>query len=125
MLRDIKKLVLQRDKEAILMDASNHPSVSKVARINWLRVWEEARDRGPFWSKIAQQFYKLITTPLFGNRECPHCSTPVPEEFSLLEHFDLHHSSTPVSPLLILDELASDHTVPFQGMRSILSSLSF
>ena len=50
-------------------------SVSLASEINWIRVWEAARDRGPFWTKISQSFYKQLTKPLFGERNCHKCDS--------------------------------------------------
>ena len=63
----------------MLEEASKHQSVSQASEINWLRVWEAARDKGPYWTKISQTFYKLLTKPLFGERICQLCDSYIPE----------------------------------------------
>ena len=44
----MKKAITSTDRRLMLEEASKHPSVSLASEINWLRVWEAARDKGPF-----------------------------------------------------------------------------
>ena len=39
-----------------LKNAANHQSVKLAKDINWLKIWEAARDRGQFWTGIVQNF---------------------------------------------------------------------
>ena len=44
-LKQLKNEILKKDREIILREASLHTSVSLAATVNWLRVWEEVRER--------------------------------------------------------------------------------
>ena len=70
------------EQNLMLKEACKHQSVSLASEINWLRVWEAARDRGPFWTKISQTFYKLLTKPLFEERNCHKCDSRIPDDIS-------------------------------------------
>ena len=44
----------------------------------WLCVWETARDKGPYWTRISiTQSFKVLTYPLFRERCCSNCSTTI------------------------------------------------
>ena len=75
----------------MLNEASKHQSVSLASEINWLRIWEAARDRGLFWTKITQSYFKLMTKPLFGERICNKCESPIPEDISFFSHLIQTH----------------------------------
>jgi hypothetical protein len=64
------KSIKTADVLSTLENAANHQSVKLAKGINWLRVWDAARDRGQFWTGIVQSFYRLLTTPVFGDRLC-------------------------------------------------------
>ena len=64
------KSIKSADMSSTLKNAENHQSVKLAKDINWLKIWEAARDRGQFWTGIVQSFYKLLTTPVFGDRIC-------------------------------------------------------
>ena len=50
-----------------------HQSVCLAKEVNWLRVWEAARDRGRFWANISQTSFKLLTMPLAVWRQTLSC----------------------------------------------------
>ena len=114
-LKDLKKSVLKADKNLILKDASSHPSVSLASSINWLRIWEDARDNGQFWTKITQQF---ITTPLFEDRQCPKCKELIPISTSFIEHFQSIHQY-PTSIQQVLCELKDSHNCSMNTFHSM------
>ena len=69
--RAMKKTITSTDHYLMLKEACKHQSVSLASEINWLQLnweFEAARDKGPFWTKTSQSFYKLLTKPLFGER---------------------------------------------------------
>ena len=101
-IKSIKAL----DAVATLEDANNHQSVKLAKDVNWLKVWDAARDRGRFWTGIVQCFYKLLTTPLFGERICWKCNSPIPPGNAFIEHLSSAHVTTSIS----LDSLMSDLT---------------
>ena len=46
-LKQLKNEILKKDREIILRETSSHTSVSLAATVNWLRVWEEVREKAP------------------------------------------------------------------------------
>ena len=70
-----------------LENVANHQSVNVSKDINWLKVWDAARDKGQFWTGIVQSFYRLLTTPVFGDRLCWKCDSVIPPHVSFIEHF--------------------------------------
>ena len=100
----MKKAITSTDRRLRLEEASKHQSVSLASEINWLRVWEAARDKGPFWTNIAQTFYKLLTRPLFGERFCHKCDASIQEDISFFSHLTQNHAPRSVDiPNLLAD----------------------
>ena len=91
----------QNSLRALYSIFSSTPIIVKLAiKINWLRIWEAARDRGPYWSRAAQP----LTFPLFGDRVCRKCLQAIPIELTYIEHLiDSHCPSN-----LNLDSLISE-----------------
>ncbi len=87
LLNEIKKSIQSKDWARTLLDLS----VRFVANINWLRIWDAVRDRGPYWSKVTQSFFRVLTFPLFGDRLCHVCSTEIPEDICYYEHLVNSH----------------------------------
>ena len=104
-LKDLEEMILKSGKTLTYEESLNHQSVKLACNINWLRVWEPARDKGPYWTRTAQSFYRILTSPLFGDRICRVCSTEVPRELSYIE---LLVSSHCVGSTLSLDYLLSN-----------------
>jgi hypothetical protein len=50
----VKKAITSTDRRLMLEEASKHQSIILAYKINWLQVWEAARDRGPFWTNITR-----------------------------------------------------------------------
>ena len=100
------------------------PRVNLASSINWLRVWEAARDRGPYWSYIAQSFYRILTRPLFGDRSCATCGSHIPESVSSFQHLtETHAPDTLNVPNLLADLLSSDSkpvSTSFHCMKSLV-----
>ena len=118
----MKNEILKKYREIILREASSHTSVSLAATVNWLRVWEEVREKGPYWTKIIQQFFKLITTPVFSHYNCPKCGDTVPKSSSFIEHILTKHSSSALVTDLI-SQLASTQNIThsmYCSMRAIV-----
>ena len=81
-LRAMKKTLTSTEQNLMLKEACKHQPVSLASEINWLQFWEAARHRGPFWTKISQIVYKLLTKPLFEERNCHKCDSRIPEDIS-------------------------------------------
>ena len=56
-LKAMKKSISFIDRQLMLEEAGQHQSVCLVGEVNWLRVWEAAKDRGRFWTNISQSFF--------------------------------------------------------------------
>ena len=110
MLKETKKEILLKDKARTHQEAAQHQLVRLTVDINWLRIWEAVRDRGRYWSRIFQSFFKILTSPLFGDRLCRICSTVIPAESSYFEHLVSSHCQkhTNLSPSSLLLKLNSD-----------------
>ena len=122
----MKKTLTSTDQNLMLKEACKHQSVSLASEINWLRVWEAARDRGLFWTKISQTFYKLLTKPLFGERNCHKCDSCIPEDISFFDrHLIQDHGPNSVDIDNLLADLHSKdfdpNTNSFHCMRSLVS----
>ena len=117
-------LIKSQDKQCLVDEACKHQSVNLASSINWLRVWEAARDRGPYWSYIAQSFYRAITKPLFGDRSCVTCGSHIPESVSSFQHLtETHAPDTLNVPNLLADLLSSDSepvSTSFHCMKSLV-----
>ena len=122
--RELKKSIKSQDKQCLVEEACKHQSVNLASSINWLRVWEAARDRGPYWSYIAQSFYRAITKPLFGDRSCVTCGSHIPESVSSFQHLtETHAPDTLNVPNLLADLLSSDSepvSTSFHCMKSLV-----
>ena len=62
----------------MLENAANHQPVKLAKDIKWLKIWDDARDRGQFWTGSVQSFYRLLITPVFGDRICWKCDSVIP-----------------------------------------------
>ncbi len=120
--------ILLRDTHLSHLEAETHSSTSLASRVNWLRIWEATRDRGLYWTTIAQSFYRLLTTPLFGDRTCWKCSDVIPPSLSFIDHLTLSHCINSIDLNDLLSTLGSDsdlsHSLshPFHCMKVIVSS---
>ena len=84
--------------------AAAHSSTSAIIDTNWLRVWEEVRDHGTYWTSIIYFLNKLLTTTLFDDRLCPRCDQHIPISSSFVEHYAaVHCSSTTMFNTVLLD----------------------
>ena len=123
-LCSLKKCITTSDQHLLAEEASKHQSVCLAAKINWLRVWEAARDKGPYWTQIAQSFYKILTRPLFGERHCPRCNSHISENISFFEHLTKDHVPDTISISNLLADLYSPDSEPvsssFHCMKSLL-----
>ena len=99
-LKDLKKRILEADRQQIIQKSANHPSLSyvlRVARENmWMKFWEVALDHGPDGTKVSMAILKLLCLTLFSDRCCPihDCSYIIPPNSPLCEHFMESHTST-------------------------------
>ena len=54
-LAEAKNTIRSKDRNNTVQDAGSHESTSLASQVNWLRVWEAARDRGPYWTRTTQR----------------------------------------------------------------------
>ena len=121
--KNLKKTILECDKILISQDVNNHQSVSLAKKVNWLRVWESARDKGQFWTKIAQSFYKVLTTPLFQDRQCWLCNNVLPPDMGFIAHLANGDATYESSLNTLLTELSSNSELTshsFHCMKSFV-----
>ena len=78
LFKEVKNSILLKDKILTHQTSAQHQSVRLATGINWLHFWVAARDRGPYWSRTAQSFFKLLTTPIFEDRVFLKCSQAIP-----------------------------------------------
>ena len=103
-LKQAKANIIKLDWKTSVEMAAARSSTSAIIDTNWLRVWEEVRDHGTYWTSILQNFYKLLTTTLFDDRLCPRCDQHIPISSSFVEHYAaVHCSSTTMFETVLLN----------------------
>ena len=103
-LKQAKANIIKLDWKTSVEMAPACSSTSAIIDTNWLRVWEEVRDHGTYWTSILQKFYKLLTTTLFDDHLCPRCDQHIPISSSFVEHYTaVHCSSTTMFNTVLLD----------------------
>ena len=110
-------------RESVLQEAANHQCIMLASKVNWLCVWEAAREKGQYWCGIVQSFYRLLTTPVFGKRTCRICGSFIPADTSFIEHFSIHHVASSVSLTSLMSDLTSDSDLSnnyFHSMKPCL-----
>ena len=88
----------------------------------WLRVWETAQDKGPYWTRISiTQSFKVLIFPLFRERCCPNCSTTIPSDISHCEHLVDYHCPSWTCERLnkLLSELDSEFELTLQSFQLV------
>ena len=99
-LKDLKKSILEADRQQIIQKSANHPSLSYILRVAmenmWMKFWDVALDHGPDGTKASMAILKLLCLTLFSDRCCPihDCSYIIPPNSPLCEHFMESHTST-------------------------------
>ena len=105
--------------------SARHQSVRLATGINWLRFWEAVRNRVPYWSRTAQSFFKLLTSPVFEDRVCLKCSQAIPTESTYIEHLvDSHNINVHLDNLiseLNVNSATEFSTQTFHSMKIIVS----
>ena len=124
-IKKLKESIISTDRQLILDDACKHQPVTLASEINWLRVWEAARDKGPYWTNVAQSFYRILTRPLFGDRVCNKCDSVIQEDTSYFSHLTQTHVPSTVDISRLLTDLRSHDsdpvTISFHCMKLLVS----
>ena len=90
-LKGLKKRIIEVDRSYQLKQALNHPSQKLVTRVamavGWLKVWDEALDRGPTGTLASLSTLKLLCKTVFADRKCPVelCSETIPSDHACTE----------------------------------------
>ena len=106
-------------RESVLQETANHQSVMLASKVNWLRVLEAAREKGQYWTGIVQSFYRLLTTPVFGERTYRICGSFIPPDTSFIEYFSLLHVTSSVSLTSLMSDLTSDSDLGNNSFHSM------
>jgi len=93
-----KKQIIEVDRSYQLKQALNHPSQTLVAQVamsvGWMKVWDEALDRGPTGTLASLSILKLLCKTMFADRKCPVelCNETIPSGHALNDHFLTQHT---------------------------------
>ena len=60
--------------------------ITLASNINWLWVWEAARDEGPYQPTLCKLSIKSWQDRSSEKRSCPTCSHQIPENISFFQH---------------------------------------
>lgn len=110
--------------ESFIENAVKHQLVKLANGIDWLRVWDATRDRGQFWTGIVQSFYRLLTTPVFGDRL-------IPSHINFIERFSHSHVTGSTSLTSLVSDLSSDselntlHKMNHLSLLTLISNIIF
>ena len=84
----MQKIILSADKDLRFEHSNTHSSLKHLSTIHselsWLRIWDMALDHGVQGTRNTLCLFNTLSRPLFGNRLCPCCETPVVEDLTYL-----------------------------------------
>ena len=82
--------LIKRDEELTLIAAREHQSLKHIIAIKyWLRVWDNALDKGCTGTVAIQRLIRFLATSAFiilSDRVCPDCQNPIDPSISCAEH---------------------------------------
>ena len=123
-ISEVKKTIASSDHNRTLQEACKHQSVTLAKDVNWLRVWEAARDKGPYWTRTTQSFFKILTTPLFGDRTCRLCNCIISSDLFFTHFLDNHLSTLSPSDITSFwSDLRSSDSEPCTGSFHVIKSI--
>ena len=92
-VREAEPELLKRDEHLTLMEAREHQSLRHILDIKcWLRVWDNALDRGYAGTVATQRMIRFLATPAFSDRSCPKCLAQIDADLTCAEHLMLCQS---------------------------------
>ena len=95
-VRDSKKLLLNKDYQILLSSAMSHPSVHSAAVIaqttSWRKLWDQALEYGVKGTRCVQSVLRSLSRPTFGEKLCPICNCQITEP-SFSTYLFEHHPS--------------------------------
>ena len=102
-----KTVLLDADWQSTLSIAGSHPSLTYISDesvVNeWCNVWNEALEYGTKGTKTGQNIFRILCRPVFGDRMCPHCSSPITEQ-------------------MFADHMVTSHNLPLNSIMSNICS---
>ena len=97
-VHEAEPVLLKRDQYLTLMEAQEHQSLKHILTIKcWLRIWDNALDRGCAGT-VATQVIRFLATPAFSDRKCSNCLLHTDPGATCAEHF-----ISCLSPFLLLN----------------------
>ena len=82
-----KTVLLDADWQSTLSIAGSHPSLTYISDesvVNeWCNVWNEDLEYGTKGTKTGQNIFRILCRPVFGDRMCPHCLSPITEQINV------------------------------------------
>ena len=70
------------------MEAQEHQSLKHILTIKcWLRIWDNALDRGCAGTVATQKVIRFLATPAFSHRKCSNCLLHTDPGVTCAEHF--------------------------------------
>ena len=80
-----------KSRKLAFQKASEHMSLQRLLEIEatypWMQLWDWALGYGVRGTKVCQQLLRLVARPVFGDRICYQCNTPIPPAISFFDHF--------------------------------------
>ena len=102
-----KTVLLDADWQSTLSIAGSHPSLTYISDesvVNeWCNVWNEALEYGTKGTKTGQSIFRILCRPVFGDRMCSHCSSPITEQ-------------------MFADHMVTSHNLPLSSIMSNICS---
>ena len=93
---------------------------------SWMRIWDDALDRGLVGTTRALALLKLLSAPVYGDR-CilPRCHLPVENTDTMIDHFFKNHPDITPFPDsdTFLEEIYSAPDPFYDLEQSLLSAL--
>ena len=82
-VQEARTALLQADWNTTVNSARSHPSLSYISGDEvvdeWYGVWDEALNHGTKGTKVAQNIFRSLCRPLFGDKQCSLCCHTITE----------------------------------------------
>ena len=77
--------------------------------VGWMKVWDEALDRGPTGTLASLSILKLLCKTMFADRKCPVelCNETIPSGHALNDHFLTQHTDLSMDIDSLFDTIRS------------------
>ena len=93
-VRKAKSHLLEADWKRTVSAAIIHSSLTHICSPQlvdeWMDLWDKALEYGTLGNTIAQTIFKILSTPIFGDKSCSYCNNVISES-SFLDHMVLYH----------------------------------